>query len=46
MRGEFGAQVDIVRWVAVYAQIGVNILFLRSFGVWGDASAGVQVRFP
>ncbi|MGE0790198.1 MAG: hypothetical protein AB7S26_31275 [Sandaracinaceae bacterium] len=46
VRGEFGVQVDIIRWLGLYAQIGVNILFLRSFGVWGDFSGGAQARFP
>lgn len=46
VRGEFGIQVDIVRYFSVYGQIAVNILFLRSFGVGPDAVAGLQARFP
>ena len=46
VRGEFGLQVDVFRYMGIYAQIGVNILFLRAFGIWGDAQAGLQARFP
>jgi len=46
VRGEVGVQLDVLRYLGFYAQIGVNILFLRSFGVSPDATGGVQVRFP
>ncbi|HJL19047.1 MAG TPA: hypothetical protein RMH99_25515 [Sandaracinaceae bacterium LLY-WYZ-13_1] len=46
VRGEVGVQLDIVRYFGLYAQLGVNILFLRAFGVSPDLTGGFQVRFP
>lgn len=46
VRGAFGLQLDIVRYVGLWIEIGVNVLFLRSFGVGPYASGGFQVRFP
>ena len=45
-RGEVGVQLDIVRYFGLYLQIGVNIAFLRAFGIAADGSGGVQARFP
>ncbi|MBX3271602.1 MAG: hypothetical protein KF729_15155 [Sandaracinaceae bacterium] len=46
VRGAFGVQVDPIRFLGIYAEIGVNILFLRSFAISPDLSGGLQVRFP
>jgi hypothetical protein len=46
VRGEAGVQLDIVRWVGLYIQLGVNVTFLRAFGISPDLTGGVQVRFP
>jgi hypothetical protein len=46
VRGEVGVQLDIVRYVGLYLQIGVSVAFLRAFGIGTDGSGGVQVRFP
>lgn len=46
VRGEAGVQVDIVRYVGLYAQIGVNITFVRALAIVPDVTGGVQVRVP
>ena len=46
VRGAFGLQVDLVRYFGLYAEIGVNLMFLRSFTIAPDLQAGLQVRFP
>ncbi len=46
VRGAFGVVVDPIRYLGLYVEIGVNILFLRSFGISPDVSGGFQVRFP
>jgi len=46
VRGAFGVQIDMVRFVGLYVELGVNILFLRSFGIAPDLQGGFQVRFP
>jgi hypothetical protein len=46
LRGEFGVQCDIVRYVGLYVQLGVNILFARALYVGPDLTGGVQARFP
>lgn len=46
VRGEVGVQLDVLRYLGFYVQVGVNILFLRAFGISPDATGGVQVRFP
>jgi len=46
VRGAFGVQVDMFRYLGLYVEIGVNILFIRSFGIAPDVSGGFQVRFP
>ena len=46
VRGAFGVQVDPIRFLGIYAELGVNILFLRSFAISPDLSGGLQVRFP
>ena len=39
-------QWDILRYVGVYAQLGISFQFLRSFYFNPDLTAGVQARFP
>jgi hypothetical protein len=46
VRGEVGLQLDIVRYVGFYLQIGVSILVVRAFGISPDATGGFQIRFP
>ncbi|MCB9591771.1 MAG: hypothetical protein H6719_03470 [Sandaracinaceae bacterium] len=46
VRGAFGVVVDPIRYLGLYVELGVNILFLRSFGISPDLSGGFQVRFP
>lgn len=46
VRGAFGVVVDPIRYLGLYIEIGVNILFLRSFGISPDVTGGFQVRFP
>lgn len=46
VRGAFGVVVDPIRYLGLYVEIGVNILFLRSFGISPDVTGGFQVRFP
>ncbi|MBI2892811.1 MAG: hypothetical protein HYY06_04615 [Deltaproteobacteria bacterium] len=46
VRAEPGLQVEIVRYVALYAQFGVTIGFLRWLRFEADAGGGVQFRVP
>lgn len=46
VRGAFGVQVDLFRYLGLYVEIGVNILFVRALGISPDVSGGFQVRFP
>lgn len=46
VRGAFGVVVDPIRYLGLYVELGVNILFLRSFGISPDITGGFQVRFP
>jgi hypothetical protein len=46
VRGEFGLQVDIVRYIGLYIEIGANVTFIRAFGISPDVTGGVQIRFP
>ncbi len=46
VRGAFGVQIDMLRFLGLYVELGVNILFLRSFGLGPDLQGGFQVRFP
>lgn len=45
-RGEFGFMVDFIRWAGVYVQLGAGIQVLNGFYFMGDATGGVQARFP
>lgn len=45
-RGEFGVMVDFIRWAGVYVQLGAGIQVLNGFYFLGDATGGVQARFP
>ena len=45
-RAEFGLQYDILRYLGVYIQLGVNIQILRAFAFPLDFTGGVQARFP
>jgi len=46
VRGAFGVQVDLFRYLGLYVEIGVNILLVRSFAISPDVHGGFQVRFP
>lgn len=46
VRGDIGLQVDFVRYFGMYLQAGVGLQFVNSFTFLGDASAGLQTRFP
>lgn len=46
VRGEFGVQYDLLRYLGFYAQLGASISFIRAFSVTVDLTGGVQVRFP
>lgn len=46
VRGEFGAQFDVLRHLGIYIQLGAGIAFIRAFSITADLTAGVQVRFP
>jgi hypothetical protein len=46
VRGDIGLQVDFVRYFGMYLQAGVGLQFVNSFSFLGDASAGLQTRFP
>lgn len=46
LRGGLGLQVDIVRWVGLFAQAGVTLRLLRGFYFVPDFGAGLQIRFP
>lgn len=45
-RGEFGFNVDFIRWAGVYVQLGAGIQVLNGLYFVGDATGGVQARFP
>ena len=45
-RGEFGLQVDVARYVGIYAQLGETLAFLRSLYFISDVTGGIQIRFP
>ncbi|MBX3249638.1 MAG: hypothetical protein KF901_20850 [Myxococcales bacterium] len=46
LRGDFGLQVDPVRWLGIFVQGAVGIRLLRGFSFLPEVSVGVQVRFP
>lgn len=46
VRGEAGVQLDVVRYVGFFIQLGVNVTFLRAFGISPDLTGGFQIRFP
>jgi len=45
-RGEFGVIVDVLRYLGLYAQLGVGIHFLNALNFIGDVTGGIQARFP
>jgi len=45
-RGEFGVIVDVLRYLGLYAQLGVAIHFLNALNFIGDVTGGIQARFP
>jgi hypothetical protein len=45
-RGELGLQIDVLRYLGVYLQIGESFRFLRGFYFVTDGSGGLQLRFP
>jgi hypothetical protein len=46
VRGDFGIQVDPIRWLGIFVQGAVGIRLLRGFTFLPEASAGLQIRFP
>lgn len=46
VRGDFGIQVDPVRWLGIFVQGAVGVRLLRGFTFLPEASAGLQIRFP
>lgn len=46
VRPVFGFQIEIVRWVAFFVQVSVNLSFVRSFSIGLDGGGGFQFRFP
>jgi hypothetical protein len=46
VRGEFGLQIDFLRFLGAYAQVGATIQFLNALSFAGDATGGLQARFP
>lgn len=46
VRGEAGIQVDFVRYFGLYAQIGVNITFVRALAIAPDVTGGLSLRVP
>lgn len=46
VRGDFGIQVDPIRWLGIFLQGAVGIRLLRGFTFLPEASAGLQIRFP
>lgn len=46
IRPIFGLQIEIIRWIGVYAQGSVNLSFIRNFGLAFDLAGGLQFRFP
>lgn len=46
VRGDFGVQVDPIRWLGIFLQGAVGIRLLRGFTFLPEASAGLQIRFP
>jgi hypothetical protein len=46
VRGELGLQVDFIRYVGAYLQLGETISFLRGLYFTTDLTGGVQARFP
>ena len=45
-RGELGLQIDVLRYLGIYLQIGESFRFLRGFYFVTDGSGGLQFRFP
>lgn len=45
-RAEVGVQLDVLRYVGIWAHIAENIMVLREFAFVTDLLGGVQVRFP
>lgn len=46
VRGDFGLQIDPIRWLGVFVQGAVGIRLLRGFTFLPEASGGLQIRFP
>ena len=46
IRGEVGLQVDPVRYLGIYLQLGASILFVRAMQFVPDVTGGLQLRFP
>lgn len=45
LRSTFGLQVDLLRYVGLYAQAGIVLGFVRWFSFLADFSGGLQVRY-
>ena len=46
LRAEVGLQVDFLRYLGAYGQLGLTLSFLRALMFVPDVSIGVQVRLP
>lgn len=46
VRADVGLQVDFVRYVGMYGQLGLSLTFLRALMLVPDLSIGLQVRLP
>jgi hypothetical protein len=46
LRGEFGVIVDVLRYLGIYAQLGVGIHILNALNFIGDVTGGIQARIP
>lgn len=46
LRGEFGVIVDVLRYLGLYAQLGIGIHILNALNFIGDVTGGIQARFP
>ena len=46
VRGQFGLQVDVIRYLGIYLQVDPQIFFLRYMDTSIGGSIGLQGRFP
>lgn len=46
IRGEFGIQIEPIRWLGIWLGGAVGVQFLRNFTFIPQLNGGLQVRFP